>query len=1041
MAQAGCWDRDRIPKSARIVEQNDGTRLVGLGGKITESGTLFEIDLCLRIHSVPVTFQFRAVEITTPGLTVLWDLEQIRDKLGGDIDTVRSLLKSETLGFVIRLEPIEILNRRMSLFGIVSVGACGGMATDLLALLEMGFKVKTHYLIEPRENAVKIAKKLASFCNVELVVFTDIRNVSGSMIGFVHSAVFTPICAPWSGLPKNPLGFRSPNAYTFVECGRLRLELMKINPDMCSLFETNRVHPKLRDEQKRQEQLSGAQFMLIQASCFSSPSNRLRRMAPLNYIMEIREEDYTFPSTSGFTQKGWRTQYVPTPCVLSVGTDTEKDPISMIHDKTGMIRDFTPDEADALQGLVPGFSSGSGEFDITDKERFQMTGGCLNQFMMRIMFRNLDLAIRNSKTKLIAHLASDIGDAHPHKLEKHLRALIDSSQKDIDDYFRARLADHPPYDMVITPKHPDQMSYQTRFVPKVPQKFVKSARKKLAEMFTRKHPGRKNGTAFSRKFQKDIKPEDWISPAFMKGKGPGRVDLDGDELLRMLMDCGVLNANVDLINWWKEFGANIEDFKAEFPETSGYFCIRDLTNAFERVGAAKASEKYLVFVIKVEDDVIYIQAHICVQGLALSAYYFPVWWFRLMFRCFGYMFLLFIATYVDDNVIHGPTEDRVYYRNLMFESFCRIAEIEISEKTPALIVTEALGAGIVLSKDGLSTDGSVKRAMEMRIEVPVGGVKQARNLRGILQAGRTVVHPGVGQAHTFSQHMSFIDRAISISDKTGKWPSKFWHDEVIPQLQALKGLFLILPRAHIHPDSLITAGSCLFYLTDSSDEAAGGCLYKVMIPDARDVRVPEDLMDPMISQMVASTGRAHHGEKVHWLTYTNETEIAVEILEKTGKRVTAVIQAFGPTDMCKVGLGTDSSTAKSICQGLNDPACKPEHHTAMARKWRHWSERVEFTIYWNMYFAHCKGEVNHFSDWLSHIGHLLEAEAERLSSRKHKTKEVLTVSEDKAISAMKKRFQTVGLSRAQISVSVENNGNWYRRLRRLMKNLCSRRSR
>ena len=108
--------------------------------------------------------------------------------------------------------------------------------------------------------------------------------------------------------------------------------------------------------------------------------------------------------------------------------------------------------------------------------------------------------------------------------------------------------------------------------------------------------------------------------------------------------------------------------------------VRDLTNAFERVGAAKASEKYLVFVIKVEDDVIYIQAHICVQGLALSAYYFPVWWFRLMFRCFGYMFLLFIATYVDDNVIHGPTEDRVYYRNLMFESFCRIAEIEISEK-------------------------------------------------------------------------------------------------------------------------------------------------------------------------------------------------------------------------------------------------------------------------------------------------------------------------------------------------------------------------
>jgi hypothetical protein len=162
-------------------------------------------------------------------------------------------------------------------------------------------------------------------------------------------------------------------------------------------------------------------------------------------------------------------------------------------------------------------------------------------------------------------------------------------------------------------------------------------------------------------------------------------------------------------------------------------------------------------------------------------------------------------------------------------------------------------------------------------------------------------------------------------------------------------------------------------------------------------------MDPIMSTMVVSISRPHLGEKIHWLTYTNETEMGVEILERTGKRVTAALAAFGPTDVCKVALGTDSSTAQAIIRGLNDPASKPEHHTAMARKWQHWGERVEFTVYWNMHVAHCKGELNHYADWLSHIGHLLDQEGKRISSRP-KHKDVFSVSADKAMNALKKKF-------------------------------------
>jgi hypothetical protein len=155
----------------------------------------------------------------------------------------------------------------------------------------------------------------------------------------------------------------------------------------------------------------------------------------------------------------------------------------------------------------------------------------INQFQARILFRNLDQSIKARRSaqplKLVAHVKSDIGEAHPEKLELHLRNLVTTGT--IDQFFKDRLADHPDYDMVIEITNPDQISYQTRYVPKVPPKVVKSARKKLDEMFNRRDASK---VVFSRKSQADIKPEDWISPMFMKGKG--QFDEDGDEAIRSL---------------------------------------------------------------------------------------------------------------------------------------------------------------------------------------------------------------------------------------------------------------------------------------------------------------------------------------------------------------------------------------------------------------------------------------------------------------------------------------------------------------------------
>ena len=992
MAGSACCDASNVPHNARIISEKDGTRLIGIGGKITEAGTLYEIDLYLRLGSVKVPFRFRVVEISTPGLRFLWDIAQMRDVLGAVIDINRSCVKSEKLGVVIQTEPVEHIHRRLSMQPIRTLGVCGGMATDLLSDLEMGMRIAEHVLVECSPKAIAVAKVIAAFAHVRLIIIDDVRRTSGQEIGFVHSAVFSPVCGPWSSLLKTAPGFRSALAYTFIECGRLRVELMKINSHMLSTFETNRLHPCVKSDLARQQSLAGTTFLSINASWWGSPSSRWRRFALLNHVFQVEEEDYCSPDTSGYVEGAFRTKVVPTPCIVSAG-HTTRAPCIMVHHNNGSERFATPDEADALMGFSPGMSNGWGSLDYSDELRYDLTGRSLNQFHLRVINRYKDLSVRacEPQPKFMYHISSEVEDSDPERMELWMTAAAWNGT--LDAYFARRLKDYPDYDLVITMKDDSQMSYQTKYVPTVPAKFVAGAKKKLAKMIDPVL------NQWSIKAPSEITPEDWISAGFMKGKG--RTDEDGDEVLRFLGDCGVVNAHTVMTSWWSQYKPVMEDFKAQVPHTSTHFSVRDLENAFELIRLHRKSWKYMVFVIRIDGKIYYLQCKVCGQGLALSAYYFPVWLFRKMFRCFGFAFLLWFATYVDDNVVHGPSEERCINRNKIFESFCRSAGIAISPKTPATVTTEVVAAGILMSSAGLSVDDSVAVAVRLRMKVKCRGVKQARNLRGILNASRTAFYMEPGEQRRWAELMHPMDKAIALADANGgKFPTKFWIDEVESQLEVLETFLLIKPRAHIHPGSLITHDSCLIYLTDSSDDAAGGGLYQVQIPDARDVKIPEDLMDPMLSVMVTSIARAHDPEKRSWLTYANETEIGVELIEKTQKRVTEALLELGPTDCCKVAFATDSSTAKATMQGLNDPAAKPEFHTAMARRWIHWSQRMQMTRFWNMHLVHCKGEWNHFADWLSHIGHLLLEQG-----RKPAAHPVFSVTkEDKKLQALRLRF-------------------------------------
>lgn len=551
------------------------------------------------------------------------------------------------------------------------------------------------------------------------------------------------------------------------------------------------------------------------STAWRSPSNRWRRFGVLNLILQLDPVDSPSFSTEGFPDQQWRTQFVPAPCVVSTDPHNTRDPVVMVHERTGRSRFAHSGEMDRLQGLPTGYSDFFGILQYSEEDRISMTGACLNQFHVRMIMRYADLSIRGcrSEPRLVAPVVSaSLDEADPVKLELYLSDMARTGS--LDAWIAERLKNAPSGEMHIQLKDPTTPAFKTKYVPTVPAKFVKAARKKLDNMLN------DGSQRFTRLAPSDITSRHWVSPMFMKDKG--RVDSEGLQVLRTLCNCQVLNSHTALVKWWTQFKPVLDDFLASIPESSTHFCVRDLENAFEIIRIALESLHFMVFVIRIEDEVWYVQCNVAGQGLSLSAYYFPVWIFMKLHATFGYVFLLWFAMYVDDNVIHGPSESRCEGRNLIFESFCRVAGLPISSKTPALVQEEVVGAGVVISKHGLRADDCVETAVRMRIALKVKGVKQARNLRGVIQSARTAFYFDVMEQYRWAELTHPMDKAIALADSSGKFPSQFWSQEVEPSLQELLKFLDIVPRAHIHPDSLITETSCLVFLTDASDDAAGG---------------------------------------------------------------------------------------------------------------------------------------------------------------------------------------------------------------------------
>ena len=165
---------------------------------------------------------------------------------------------------------------------------------------------------------------------------------------------------------------------------------------------------------------------------------------------------------------------------------------------------------------------------------------------------------------------------------------------------------------------------------------------------------------------------------------------------------------------------------------------------------------------------------------------------------------------------------------------------------------------------------------------------------------------------------------------------------------------------------------CIIMAGDASDCGGGDCMWRVKIPDARQVQVPQDLMDPELTQLIYVDYSVLSKEDLRNLIYENELKRTVKSLKKRGGVLIMAMAGYKADKtsadyVCKCMVYTDSMTALGAGKKMVLPQGKLEFVTAKSRKIMGWSNDVAFTTALAMEFQGIPGVENNLCDFLSHL--------------------------------------------------------------------------
>jgi hypothetical protein len=169
----------------------------------------------------------------------------------------------------------------------------------------------------------------------------------------------------------------------------------------------------------------------------------------------------------------------------------------------------------------------------------------------------------------------------------------------------------------------------------------------------------------------------FISPQFFKEK-KGRVDADGDPLVRPLIDMSLLSAAVKSYGYYVISMSEIQKVIAAIPSNSEYFIDKDLESAFNNTPLGKNSWNYCA--VWILGKLYWYK--VCGQGLSVSA----TWFNCQLDNCYNAVFGLFWHSYfvkfVDDHLVMADTEKGVIERGEILDAALEVFGYPVSAKTP-----------------------------------------------------------------------------------------------------------------------------------------------------------------------------------------------------------------------------------------------------------------------------------------------------------------------------------------------------------------------
>lgn len=246
----------------------------------------------------------------------------------------------------------------------------------------------------------------------------------------------------------------------------------------------------------------------------------------------------------------------------------------------------------------------------------------------------------------------------------------------------------------------------------------------------------------------------------------------------------------------------------------------------------------------------------------------------------------------------------------------------------------------------------------------IRSIKQLESQIGSLLQAHVAFRFDIDQIAIFGELMAMLQVVLKRAKAGGKIQ---YNEEIKPVCEELLSFVKILPLVKCLPEELIDDQHCLIYLGDIGDTGKGMLVYRVGIPDAREVTIPDDLQDPNLTQLVRSFHGVLSSDELKWLTVENEANNMVQSLKKTSGMLVSACSGYPANGVQKVGVYSDSSSAVLGVSNLFVPDGKIEFLTAKARKVAHWRDDISFVRHLPIWFAGIPGHENCLSDFLSHI--------------------------------------------------------------------------